>query len=112
MSAHVALQPSPRPPRSQREQAIRALARENPTVAACIGLVDHNGHPWGDALETLVLELARINRDLTDELTRRLYQASAVTVVASTAPALPDRDDDGLALCCGEVDCRCKGGVA
>lgn len=88
--------------RSQQEQAIRALARTNPTVAECVGLVDNNGLPWAAGLEAAVLELARLNQQLVDE-----------NMALRLSRSLPDRDDDGACLGCGEVvDCRCRPGGA
>ncbi len=72
---------------ARRERAIRRLALTNPTVAAAVGLVDNNGLTWLEAMECAVLELA-------------------------ASPPLSDRDDDGLALCCGELECTGHGGEA
>lgn len=84
MTAHFVPQSAVRSP-SSREAKIRAYARENATVAAALGLHDNNGLDWTTAMECLVLELL-------------------------ARPPLVDRDDDGLALCCGELVCRCPRG--
>lgn len=96
----------PAPPPSSRERQIRALARTNPSVAACLGLMDNNGLSKEEAYECLILELA----SHVEDLTRELVEASLAR--PPRVLEVPDRDDDGLMLCCRELDCRCRGGAA
>jgi len=89
------------PSRRSTWEAVRSIARTNPTVAACVGLVDNNGLSREEGLAAAVIELARVNQEQADEImTLRLGRP------------LPDRDDDDHALCCGEIDCRCLPGGA
>jgi hypothetical protein len=57
---------------SSREQ-IRLLSRDNVIVAACLSAADHHGYSWEQALEMMVIHLAKQN----NECHRLLVEASS-----------------------------------
>ena len=53
---------------SKRDEILR-LARDNPAVYMAVSMHDLQGVPWVEAMETLVVELARQNAKYIELLT-------------------------------------------
>jgi len=89
------------PPRRSTWEAVRALARTNPTIAEAVGLVDNNGLSREEAMLAAVIELDRVNQGLSDQvMTLRLGRP------------LPDRDDDDHCIRCRRTECPGCAGAA
>jgi len=82
------------PPRRSTWEAVRALARTNPTIAEAVGLVDNNGLSREEAMLAAVIELDRVNQQLVDE-----------NMALRLSRPLPDRDDDDHCIRCRLAEC-------